>query len=135
MKANGFVRGRFVGGFLVLALIVASLVLANTLASSANVAEFRVQPAAVPTPPVVQPAERSAALALAAIPEPQPVPTPPGIQAHSSRQAGQPPALLLLGLSAVAAISLMSVRLWVNAPGETARHGARPTTTPCPECG
>jgi hypothetical protein len=109
MRSRYSVRGRLIGGFVVLTMVTASLVLATMVSTAASPASHQVQPV--------------------------PVPTPPDSLVPPQSQASQAPDLSLLGLPVLVAIGLAALRLWVSLPAERKALGLRRTATACQECG
>jgi hypothetical protein len=135
MRSKHSVRGRLVGGFVVLTMVAASLVLATVVSMAASPENHQVQPVPVPTPPPVQPVAVEAPATASQRPVPMPVPTPPDSPVPSQGQASQAPALSPLGLPVLVAVGLAALRLWVGLPAERKAFGSRRTATACQECG
>jgi hypothetical protein len=135
MKTGRPFRGNLVGGFIVLAMVIAPLVLVNIVSVAASPAARQVQAVPVPTPPPVQPAEASSPAPVAARPAPMPVPTPSNGGPAPDGQLGTSPALLLLALPALAVTGLAAVQRQAGGSAEAASRRPRATTTPCQECG
>lgn len=136
MKARRSVRGRLVGGFVVLAMVVASLVLATMISVAASPEEPWVQP--LPAPPPV-PVEARAQQVVSAVPalvsqRPAPVPMPPGIPASPQKRANQALAVPLLGLSTCLALGLVALRWRVGLPAGRAAFGSGRAAAACQEC-
>ena len=138
MKTGRSVGGWLVGGFVVLTMIVASLVLRNMVSVAASPEDSWVQPVPVPTPPAVhaaKPADADTggqALAFSQL-EPAPVPTPPDGPASPRGQASQATALLLLGLSAFASFCLFLLCLGSGLPADNMVSAVRQAPTACQE--
>jgi hypothetical protein len=135
MRSRYSVRGRLIGGFVVLTMVTASLVLATMVSTAASPASHQVQPVPVPTPRPVQLAATEAPATFPLRPTPVPVPTPPDSLVPPQSQASQAPDLSLLGLPVLVAIGLPALRLWVSLPAERKALGLRRTATACQECG
>jgi hypothetical protein len=135
MRSRDSVRGRLVGGFVVLTMVAASLVLATVVSMAAPPEDPQVQPVPVPTPSPVQPGAVAAPATAFQRPAPVPAPTPPGSPVLSQGQASQAPAISLLGLPVLVAVGLAALRLWVGIPAERKALGLRRTATACQECG
>jgi hypothetical protein len=135
MRSRYSVRGRLIGGFFVLTMVAASLVLATMVSMIASPEDPQVQPVPVPTPPPVQLAATEAPATVSQRPAPVPVPTPPDSLIPPQGQASQAPALPLLGLPVIVAVGLAVLRLWVGLPSERKALGLRRTATACQECG
>lgn len=135
MRSRRSVRGRLVGGFVVLTMVAASLVLATMVSMAASPENHQVQPVPVPTPPPMQLAATEAPATVSQRPAPVPVPTPPDSLVPPQSQASQVPGLSLLGLPVLVAVGLAALRLWVGLPAERKALGLRRTATACQECG
>jgi hypothetical protein len=135
MRSRHSVRGRLVGGFVVLTMVAASLVLATLVSMAASPEDPHVQPVPVPTPPAAQPLAVEAPATAFQRPAPVLVPTPPDSPVPSQSQASQAPALPLLGLPVLIAVGQAALRLWVGLPAERKAFGFRRTATACQECG
>ena len=135
MKTGRSVRGNLVGGFIVLAMVVASLVLVDMVSMAGSQQFPLVQPVPVPTPPPVQPTEASSPAIVAAHPAPMPVPTPSNGGPAPDGQAGTVPVLFWLTLPALAVTGLAAVQRQSGGSAEAASLRPRATATPCQECG
>jgi hypothetical protein len=135
VRSRRSVRGRLVGDFVVLVLVVASLVLATMVSTPVSPNYPQVRPVPVPTPPPAQPVEARVPATVAQRPAPAPVPMPPGNSVSPRGQASQASALALFELPALAAAGLVAFRLWVGLPAERKASAARRATTACQECG
>lgn len=134
MRSKRSVRGRLVGGFVVLAMVVASLVLATMSSVAASREVPQVQPLPVPAPPVQQAVSTAPAL-VSERPAPVPVPMPPGIPASPQNRANQALAVPLLGLSTSLALGLVGLRLGAGLPARRAAFGSGRAAAACQECG
>ena len=140
MKTGRFAGGRLVGGFVVLAIVGAFLVVASVVSMDASPTDFKVQPAPVPTPPTVRAIADEEVAGMVArapatvAPSPKPVPTPPDSPLAPQGQTNWATVALILGLSAFATLGLFLLRLAVSMPAGSTVPGMHQAPTACQEC-